>query len=78
MPTNASPFEIAAGFEDSTVLFMLAGAGIVIALLWTMWAAVSAYKGWAKERVDDNSYTLACMRLLLLLIMFIWIFTPGL
>ncbi|WP_249978024.1 TIGR03758 family integrating conjugative element protein [Vreelandella olivaria] len=77
MPTDASPFEIAAGFDNSTVLFMLTGAGMVVALLWAMWAAISAYKGWAKGRVDDNNFTLACLRVVLLLVMFIWIFTPG-
>lgn len=74
--SEASPFEIAAGFGDSTALFLLAGAGIVVALLWAMWAAISAYKGWAKERVDDHNFTLACLRVVLLLVMFIWIFAP--
>ncbi|WP_193092062.1 TIGR03758 family integrating conjugative element protein [Halomonas colorata] len=70
-------FEAAAGFDTSTIFLVLAGTGCVVAILWAMWAALSAYKGWAKERVDDNTFALACLRAVLLLIIFYWVFLPS-
>ena len=68
-------FQAGAGFDGSTIYLMLAGAGCVAAILWAMWAAISAYKGWTKERVDDSTFGLACLRVVFLLIIFYWVFT---
>lgn len=70
-------FDAAAGFDTSTIFLFLAGTGCVVAILWAMWAALSAYKGWAKERVDDNTFVLACLRVIFLLIIFYWVFLPN-
>ncbi|MCC5902704.1 MAG: TIGR03758 family integrating conjugative element protein [Halomonas sp.] len=74
---SASAFQTAAGFDTSTIFVMLAGTGCVVAILWAMWAAMSAYKGWVKERVDDNNFVFACLRVVLLLIIFYWVFLPS-
>ncbi|PCF94077.1 TIGR03758 family integrating conjugative element protein [Vreelandella nigrificans] len=74
---SASAFQTAAGFDGTTIFLMLSGTGCVVAILWAMWTAMSAYKGWVNERVDDNTFVYACLRVVLLLIIFYWVFLPS-
>ncbi|WP_434986939.1 TIGR03758 family integrating conjugative element protein [Vreelandella zhaodongensis] len=67
-------FQAGAGFDDNTIYLMLAGTGCVVAILWAMWAAISAYKGWVKGRVEDSAFGLACLKVVFLVIIFYWVF----
>ncbi|EPC00590.1 hypothetical protein L861_06530 [Litchfieldella anticariensis FP35 = DSM 16096] len=73
METTAA-FQAGAGFASDTLFVVVAGTGCTAAFLWAMWAALSAYKGWSKERVDGDVFGLAVLRVVLLVVMFIWLF----
>lgn len=68
-------FEAGAGFGGDGIYLLLAGTGCVVAILWAVWVALSAYKGWAKDRVDDSTFGYACLRVVFLLVIFYWVFT---
>ncbi|MCE8005305.1 TIGR03758 family integrating conjugative element protein [Billgrantia ethanolica] len=71
---SAEAFEAAAGFDTNTIFLVLAAAGCVAAILWAAWALISTYRGWAKGNVDGDVMSFAAVRLLLLILIFIWLF----
>lgn len=71
---SAEAFTAGAGFDVDTVFLALAGVGCVAALLWASWASISAYRGWAKENVTGDVFAAASVRLVLLILVFIWLF----
>lgn len=71
---SSDAFEAGAGFEIQTLFLVIAGTGCIVAFMWAIWVGISAYKGWAKEKVDNDTFTLAVLKAVLLLVIFIWLF----
>lgn len=71
---SAEAFEVAAGFDTNTIFLVLAATGCVAAILWAAWALISTYRGWAKGNVDGEVLGSAAVRLLVLILVFIWLF----
>ncbi|WP_111414519.1 TIGR03758 family integrating conjugative element protein [Billgrantia lactosivorans] len=71
---STAAFETGSGFEISGLYLLLAGVGCVAILLWAAWAAISAYRGWAKGNVKGDVFAGVAVRLLLLILIFIWLF----
>ncbi|WP_110648776.1 TIGR03758 family integrating conjugative element protein [Salinicola peritrichatus] len=67
-------FEAGSGMEAAPLNWMLAGLGCVAVLLCVSWILISAYRGYARGRVDGDIFGVVWWRALLLLVLFLWLF----
>ncbi|MDN3525327.1 TIGR03758 family integrating conjugative element protein [Halomonas sabkhae] len=67
-------FKNGAGFSASEVAVLIAGVGCVVVILWMAWAYLSTYRGWTKERIDDDVLVSGLMRALMIVLVCLWLF----
>lgn len=70
-PTTA--FENAAGSSTSAIATVAAGVIATAIVLWSGWALLSVYLGWARTRVDTPIAQRAVVRIVALTLVILWI-----
>lgn len=51
---QSSAFQSTGGFAATTVSSVLVGLVFIALFLWGAWAMVTAYRGWANQRLDRS------------------------
>lgn len=69
-------FANGAGFTAVEIFVAIACTGVVVSMLCAGFVWLSAYKGLAKERVDGQTFGLAVLRVVLLILVLCWLFLP--
>lgn len=67
-------FEAGSGMGDQELSWLIAGVGCVAILLCAGWILMSAYRGWAKGRVDGDVVATVAVKSVLLILLFFWLF----
>jgi integrating conjugative element protein (TIGR03758 family) len=73
--TGAALFSSGAGFgfSVSTVGYFISGGLLMIVMLWGCWVLLATYRGFSEERVNAKTFSNISMKVILLIVLFIWI-----
>lgn len=67
-------FQAGAGFGGDALYWVIAGVGCTAILLLAAWVLISAYRGFAKGRVDGDIFAIVSWKAVLLIVLFFWLF----
>ncbi len=73
--TSADLFSAGAGtgFSVSTVGYLISGSLLMIVMLWGCWVLIATYRGFAEERVNGTAFGNISIKVIFLIVLFIWI-----
>lgn len=66
-------FEAGSGVTASELNWLIAGAGCAGVLLVIAWILLSAFRGFAKERIDGDLFATVALKALILVLIFFWL-----
>ncbi|WP_317845508.1 TIGR03758 family integrating conjugative element protein [Pseudomonas caricapapayae] len=61
--SQSSAFQATGGFAASSISNVFVGMVFVAIFLWGAWAIVTAYRGWANQRLDRGAFVSLCARI---------------
>nr|WP_298411663.1 TIGR03758 family integrating conjugative element protein [uncultured Halomonas sp.] len=67
-------FQAGSGMEGQAMSLLIAGVGCTMALLVAAWILLSAYRGYAKQRIDGDLFSTVGVKALLLVLLLFWLF----
>lgn len=72
---STTAFAAGSGLSISKLAFLISGVACVAVLFWGAWALLSLWRGWARTRVTEDTFLIAMVRILFLVLFITWIVT---
>lgn len=66
-------FQAGSGMGEGELYLLIAGVGATAILILAAWILLSAYRGYARQRVDGDMFSVVSVKTLLLVLLFFWL-----